>query len=178
MKSVASAQLLLSKYHAMELKANQDPAVFIVNMQSMRVKIEEADSSQAIGDQAFILRIIYKLPEQYDSVRDILEKGINAAVWPTISLMLEALSIRFQRTKARLNETSGNEKTKADMVLYAGGYKGNCCNCGKRGHKAQDCRGPGGGCGSGGSGSGGHGNGGTGGAAAMVAAVVAVASMV
>jgi gag-polypeptide of LTR copia-type len=76
-KSVASALMVLSKYHAMELKTNQDPAVFIANMQSMRAKIEEADPSQAIGDQAFILHIINKLPEQYDSVRDILEKDID-----------------------------------------------------------------------------------------------------
>jgi gag-polypeptide of LTR copia-type len=79
-KSMASAQMLLSNYHAMELKMNQDPAVFIANMQSMRAKIEEADLSQAITDQAFILQIINKLPEQYDSVRDILEKDIDAAV--------------------------------------------------------------------------------------------------
>jgi gag-polypeptide of LTR copia-type len=73
-KSVASAQMLLSKYHAMKLKQNQDPAVFIANMQSMRAKIEEADPSQSIGDQAFLLRIINKLPKQYDGVWDILEK--------------------------------------------------------------------------------------------------------
>jgi hypothetical protein len=31
-KSVANAQLLLNKFHAMELKTNQDPAVFVANM--------------------------------------------------------------------------------------------------------------------------------------------------
>jgi hypothetical protein len=71
-------QMLLSKHHAMELKPNQDPAVFIVNMQSMHVKIEEADLSQAIEDQAFILSIINKLLEQYDSVHNMLEKDIDA----------------------------------------------------------------------------------------------------
>jgi gag-polypeptide of LTR copia-type len=77
-KSMASAQMRLSKYHAMELKSNHDPAVFIANMQSMHAKIEEADPSQSIGDQAFLLRIINKLPEQYDGVWDILEKDIDA----------------------------------------------------------------------------------------------------
>jgi gag-polypeptide of LTR copia-type/Zinc knuckle len=165
-KSVASAQMLLSKYHAMELKTNQDPAVFIANMQSMRAKIEEADPSQAIGDQAFILRIINKLSAQYDSVHDILEKDIDAGVWPTISEVLEKLTIRYQHLQAHLND-NGGEKTKADTVLFAGSFKGNCRNCGKRGHKSQDCRAPGGGaygrgsCGNGGNANhGGRGNGG------------------
>jgi hypothetical protein len=61
-----------------------------------------------------------------------------------------------------LNE-NGAEKIKTDTVLFAGGFKGNCRNCGKRGHKIQDCRAPGGGAyghGNGNTGGGGRGNGG------------------
>jgi hypothetical protein len=91
-----------------------------------------------------------------------------------ISEVLEKLTICYQHLQARLND-NGGEKTKADTVLFAGGFKGNCRNCGKRGHKSQDCRAPGGGAygrvnggnggGSRGSGgnanNGGRGNGGT-----------------
>ncbi len=31
-------------------------------------------------------------------------------------------------------------KVKSMQIFFAGGFKGKCNNCGKIGHKAQDCR--------------------------------------
>jgi Zinc knuckle len=80
-----------------------------------------------------------------------------------VNEVLEKLTIHYQRIQACLNE-NGGEKTKADTVLFAGGFKGNWRNCGKRGHKAQDFRAPGGGAhgcsNGGGNGRSGCGNGG------------------
>jgi Zinc knuckle len=135
----------------------------------MRVKILEADKSQKIDDQALILRILNKLPEQYDGVREMIERDIDKAVWPSVSEVLEALVGRHACIQTRLNANSGGsgeKTTKADTALYAGGgFKGNCNNCGKRGHKAQDCRAAGGGAANGGRGGRGNGNGGRGGGA-------------
>jgi hypothetical protein len=110
--------MLLSKYHVMEFNTNQDPAVFIANMQSMCAKIKEADLSQVIGDQAFILHINNKLLEQYDSVHHILEKDIDAGVWPTISEVLEKLTIGYHCIQACLNENGGRRRIQ--FYLQAG----------------------------------------------------------
>jgi hypothetical protein len=75
---------------------------------------------------------------------------------PTMSEVLEKLTICYQCLQAHLNE-HGGEKTKTDAILCACGLKGNCHNCGKCGHKAQS-GGRAHGCGNSGNGGSGRGN--------------------
>jgi gag-polypeptide of LTR copia-type len=149
-KSVATAQKLLNNYHEKELKNGQDPAVFVAAMQTLRLKIADADKTQKIEDRAFILHILNKLPESYETMVELIEKDINSNNMRTIDSVLEKLVLRFQRIQGRNKSGSlngGNGKSGEDVTLYAGGFKGKCNNCSKYGHKANQCH----------SGAGGHG---------------------
>jgi gag-polypeptide of LTR copia-type/Zinc knuckle len=170
-KSVAMAQKLLNEYHEKELKNGQDLAVFVVAMQMLRLKIADADKTQKIEDRAFILRILNKLPESYETTVELIKNDINSGKMLTVDLVLEKLVLHFQCIQGSNKSggsNGGNGKSGEDVTLYAGGFKGKCNNCGKYGHKADQCRsgsggrGGRGGCGdqSGGrGGSAGHGSG-------------------
>jgi gag-polypeptide of LTR copia-type len=140
-KSVATAQQLLNEYHALELKGDQDPAIFVSKMQTLRTKIEEADKKLKIDDRAFLLRILNKLPEAYETTVDLIELEIDSVEdkLPEINYVLEKLVLRYQRIQTRKGASNKN-KDKDDVALFGGGFKGNCNKCGKRGHKAVNCK--------------------------------------
>jgi Reverse transcriptase (RNA-dependent DNA polymerase)/gag-polypeptide of LTR copia-type len=140
-RSVATAQSLLNDYHALELKGDQDPAIFVSKMQTLRSKIEEADKKLKIDDRAFLLRILNKLPEAYETTVDLIELEIDSVEdkLPDMNYVLEKLVLRYQRIQSRKGASNKN-KDKDDVALFGGGFKGNCHKCGKRGHKSANCK--------------------------------------
>ena len=52
--------------------------------------------------------------------------------------------LKYQKINSdKYGGSSGDQE--GEIGLFAGGFKGKCNNCGKQGHKAKDCRAPGGG---------------------------------
>jgi gag-polypeptide of LTR copia-type len=137
-RSVVSAQMLLNKYYGMELKGNQEPSQFIAKMQNIRVKIEEADKKQAIDERSFLLRILNKLPQEYEATVLMIESEIDEGNVPSINTVVQKLVLQYQRNLSRKGSKKGGGD---DVALYGGGgFKGNCNKCGKRGHKGVDCK--------------------------------------
>jgi hypothetical protein len=131
---------LLNEYHALELKGDQDPAIFVSKTQTLCTKIEEADKKLKIDNRSFLLRILNKLPEAYEMTIDLIELEIdNSEELPEINYILEKLVLRYQRIQSRKGASNKN-KDKDDVALFGGGFKGNCNKCGKRGHKAVNCK--------------------------------------
>jgi hypothetical protein len=87
-----------------------------------------------------LLRILNKLPETYETTIDLIELEIdNSEELPEINYILEKLVLRYQRIQS-CKGVSNKNNDKDDVALFGGGFKGNCNKCGKRGHKAVDCK--------------------------------------
>jgi gag-polypeptide of LTR copia-type len=145
-KSVATVQSLLSQYHGSVMKANQDPAEFIYELENLRAKIVDVDSKRAIDDESFILRLLNTLPAAYTSIVEDIERDLNKKEQVTIPQIRDLLHLKWQRNNVRHNgraTTSTSQSasvTSDERALFAGGFKGKCTSCGKYGHKGYECR--------------------------------------
>jgi gag-polypeptide of LTR copia-type len=86
-KLVATIQALIGKYHSTTMSANQDPAVYIVELESLRAKILEIDKKHEITDYHFILKILNSLPKAYETVVESVEKDLNQEREVTIPMI-------------------------------------------------------------------------------------------
>jgi hypothetical protein len=105
----------------MELKGNQDLAVFLAEMQNLRVKIEEADKDQKMTDRDFILRVLNKLPVEYENTVELIELDIGNTMSISIHSILDKLVLRYQRILNRKDGGKGKSKDgDGDVALYGG----------------------------------------------------------
>jgi len=141
-KTTCSRLDLKKKFINSSLKsAKDDPDVWISELEDLRNQLAEAQrnvqGATTMTDHDFMEHILNNLPKEYESVVNNLENKLDDRTNPlTIQNIQEALNLKFERMKGKKSRGSDeNEET----ALYAGGYKGVCFNCGKRGHKAVDC---------------------------------------
>jgi enhancing lycopene biosynthesis protein 2 len=135
-KSVATIQSLLKDYNKCSIKNGQDPSDYMCILDNLRAKITEIDPQETISDKSFTLKLLNSLPLSYVSIIEEIEKDINRGE------VRNLLHLKWQRiTKPGKSTTSTTTpKTGDDVLLYAGGFKGKCNNCGKYGHKSAACR--------------------------------------
>jgi gag-polypeptide of LTR copia-type len=130
--------LLNKKFHSTVMKANQDPDIFITELEAMKTKLN--DLGHKMDDKGLILHILNNLSPDYSTEVRFLEqrmqtlKEVNKEL--TIEDVRDQLTIQYIRLKQ-----NRNDKPVVEHALYMGArFKGKCHFCGKIGHKATECR--------------------------------------
>jgi Zinc knuckle len=114
-----------------KLSKDEDPDVWITNLEDLRIKLEVMGS--------IMIQILNNLTEEYE-LQSLLEKHIVDANNPlTLEKLKEELTLRFERLTSKIDSAKlkGSFDEKA---LFMGQFKGKCRNCGKLGHKASQCK--------------------------------------
>ena len=136
--SAPSLVKMEKQFRQCALKKNQDPEIWITELEDLRMKLEELGSS--ISDNQFMIHILNNMTSDYDLQLAMMEKRINDKMNPlTIDEIRADLNLRFERLNMELSDDNENEGVE-DLALFGGQFKGKCRNCGAIGHKAQDCK--------------------------------------
>ena len=142
-KSTPSLLKLKKRYENSKLtEVIRDPEDWISELEGIRTEIENIDSSAAISDKEFMVKILNNLPSEYDTILDGLENRLtldpsdsNAL---TIESIREKLSNRYERIADR-DRSELYESEERGLAAYGKQFKGTCNRCGKYGHKGMDC---------------------------------------
>jgi C2H2 zinc-finger/Zinc knuckle len=106
-----------------KLNKDEDPDVWITNLEDIRIKLEVMGSSMT--DELQML---------------LLEKRIVDVNNPlTIEELKEELTLRFERMTSKTDSAKGKGSFD-EKALLMGYLKGKCRNCGKLGHKTSQCK--------------------------------------
>ena len=115
------------------LGKNEDPEIWINNLEDLRIKLETMGS--VMTDDQFIVQVLNSLTSDYKLQMLLLEKQIGNKDNPlSIEELKEELNLRFERLSTSQNDNLGEES-----ALFTSQFKGKCRNCGKFGHKAALC---------------------------------------
>ena len=105
-------------------------------METIRADLELMGSP--INDEDFKIHVLNNLPKEYKS---IVEKLIPDIKVLDVSNLREELQSKYQRI---IKYNDGKEEATKEQALMTSQpfrkFKGKCLKCGKRGHKAADCR--------------------------------------
>jgi chromosome segregation ATPase len=131
---------LTKEFHSKTLLKNQDPDIFITELETLKLRLEDLDHK--ISDKAQVLHILNNLNENYDMEIKLLEHQINLLKEEGLG---KELSVEDVRTELNLRyeriNNNANHKTTMDHAYYMGTrFKGKCHWCGKIGHKSSECR--------------------------------------
>jgi len=136
---------LIKQLNESQMKKNEDPDVWITNLQRLRQRI--AECGKTIDDSELIMHILYHLPSEYDNTNDQYMKDLDDEK----EIELEDLHADLPRKYDRLLDQGNIEKSdddnddkivKEEKALKTGfkkQFKGKCRVCGKIGHKGADC---------------------------------------
>ena len=127
---------LTKDFHSKSLNKNQDPDIFITELEALKVKMHEL--GHEINDKSLILHVLNNLNENYEMEIKMLEHRMQllneANKEMTIEEFLTELNLRYERLKKH------NDKP-IDHAYYMGNkFKGKCHWCGKIGHKSVECK--------------------------------------
>jgi len=121
-----------------KLSKDEDPEVWITDLEDLRLKLELMGSSMT--DNQFMVQVLNSLNEDYEIQMLLLEKRVGNNENPlTIEELKEELSLRFERLLSK-SESTKNEGSSEEKALFTTQFKGKCRNCGKLGHKAAQCK--------------------------------------
>ena len=142
----AEKMKLIKQLNESRMKKNEDPDVWITNLERLRQRI--AECGKTIDDNELIMHILYNLPSVYDNINDQYMKELDNAK----DIQLEDLRADLRRKYDRLldqgniNKTDDNneeekiiKEEKALKTVFKKQFKGKCRICGKIGHKGADC---------------------------------------
>ena len=137
-KNAQTLGKLTRKFHNTAMKKGDDPDLYLLELENTRYKLEEMGES--ITDQAFFLKVINGLSNEYIRQVEDFEKKLNANQPITIEEIHEAVVGLYFRLQS---ETDDGKEDQA--MAMTGQYKGYCRECGKYGHHPDVCRSKGGG---------------------------------
>ena len=83
------------------------------------------------------MHILNNLPGEYKVVQHDLEKRLKNSTNPLTTQDIQT-ELKLKYTRMYLKK-SKDEEMNGKIGLFAGGFKGRCHNCGKRGYKAIYC---------------------------------------
>jgi gag-polypeptide of LTR copia-type len=123
------------KFHSTTMKQNQDPDIFITDLETMKTKM--CDLGHKIDEKALILHIMNNLSPDYATEDRFLEQRMQtlkeAGKELTVEDVRNQLTVQYIRLKHQ-------EKPVMDHAMYMGNrFNGKCHFCGKIGHKATEC---------------------------------------
>ena len=127
---------LTREFHSKKLGRNQDPDIFITNLEALKVKMAELGHN--LPDKSLILHVLNSLPEQYELEVKMLEHKMELLKEKNKEIGIEdvrnELNLKYERLKMQVKPTM-------DHAYYMGTkFKGKCNYCGKYGHKSTECR--------------------------------------
>jgi Reverse transcriptase (RNA-dependent DNA polymerase)/gag-polypeptide of LTR copia-type len=127
--------LINKKFHSTTMKHNQDPDIFITDLEAMKTKM--CDLGHKIDEKTLILHIMNNLTPEYATEVRFLEQRMQmlkeAGKELTVEDVRNQLTIQYIRLKH-------SDKPTLDHAMYMGTrFKGKCHFCGKIGHKATEC---------------------------------------
>ena len=129
---------LEKQFRELSLKKDEDPEVWITQLEDLRVRLEAMDS--IISDNQFMIHILNNLTSEYELQVAMMERRVGDVEKPlTIEEIRGELSLRFER----LNLRSSNNREGEDLeenAFFSGQFKGKCRNCGQVGHKSFQCK--------------------------------------
>jgi gag-polypeptide of LTR copia-type len=131
---------LTRDFHSKTMKPNQDPDVFITDLEALKVKM--AELNHEVSDKALILHVLNNLSDHYEMEVKMLEHKMQLYKdqTPSKELSIEEVRTELNLRYERLKKAHGKHHV-IEHALYMGGkFKGKCHWCGKIGHKASECR--------------------------------------
>ena len=121
-----------------KLGRNEDPEIWINNLEDLRVKLEVMGSNMT--DEQFLIQVLNSLTGDYELQMTLMEKRIGNKENPlTIDELKEDLNLRFERLSSK-SESTRNDDYGEEKALFVTQFKGKCRNCGKLGHKSAQCK--------------------------------------
>ena len=136
--SAPSMVKLEKQFRDLSLKKNQDPEVWITELEDLRVRLEEMGSN--ISDDQFMIHILNNLTSDYELQLALMERRVGDKEKPlTVEEIRAELSLRFERLN--MGSTNNDDKdVMEDQALFSGQFKGKCRNYGQIGHKSYQCK--------------------------------------
>ena len=143
-KSLTNVIFLKKQFYTMKMKEGDSITTHINNIITMANRLKAV--GQELTDQDIVTSLLISLPKSFDALTDALEM-----------LNEDELTLEFVKGKLLNREQKQNEQKETDegantknsaflMQRENGNYQENTCfNCGKAGHKKQDCWSKGGG---------------------------------
>ena len=131
---------LKNEFYTSKLKGKDNPDTWIASLEDIRFRLEALGSK--ISEEDLMEHVLNNLPKDYEISVSKLEDRLGDPNSPlTIEQIQQELNLRYERLygskkSSKYRDDTDNEET----ALFAGGFKGQCNNCGKRGHKAINCR--------------------------------------
>ena len=135
--SAPSMVKLEKQFRQLALQKNQDPEVWLTELEDLRMKLEDMGSS--MSDNQFMIHILNNLTSDYELQLALMERRIGDKEKPlTIDEIRDELNLRFERLS--MKSASNNESdVLEEQALFSGRFKGVCRNCGMIGHKSVNC---------------------------------------
>ena len=141
-RSTPSLLKLQKEYENSKLESStRDPEDWISELEGLRIDIELIESSSAISERNFMVKILNNLPSEYDVILDGLENRL--ALKPddenalTVDGIREKVNNRYERIRKNAKIDVAIEEN--DRALVSVSFKGTCNKCGKYGHKGVGC---------------------------------------
>ena len=141
-KSIAD---LKEECYGAKMRDDQQPSLFIVQMERLKIKMKE--KGHDVNEEDFLLDILSKLPESrsssmmnpYQIKKLFIKEKLMSACTP------DMLTIDLEKTHIENIEETKNKKglNEGEKGFYTSGktLKGKCYNCGKMGRMGKACRG-------------------------------------
>ena len=128
------------------IKEEKNPDEFFADLDKIRLQLQIDYDLKTYDDEKVRSHILYNVkPKIYETVIHVIKRDIDMGTVITLENLKEDLRRVYtqQQTKEYKRESHG------ESVLYAANekykkkfkkvFKGDCRNCGKKGHKAADC---------------------------------------
>lgn len=128
---------LANEIASCKLENDSDPEEWIMNLEVLKEHMGEADKDYAPTQKAFIVQILNNLGPMYETIIEMSERQLRDCNSRKIDFPFNDL---IQELRSKYKRMNNKEEFKVEKALMATGYKGNCRNCGKYGHKSFHCR--------------------------------------
>ena len=136
---------LKEDYYGAKMTMDQQPSLFVVKMERMKIKMKEKGFK--ISEEDFINDVLSKLPESKDpkSMNPYQIKKLFIKEKMTSGYTLDDMTTDLEKTYVEDVEDKIEKSTQnaeGEKAFYTPGktFKGKCNKCGKMGHKGRDCR--------------------------------------
>ena len=136
---------LKTDYYSKKMSKSENPQLFIVDLNGLRDRMTKA--GYTLTDAAYIEDILEKLPSGTKDAAGPYDIEIGMAKLHIADATrarpydLKDLTKDLSNAYKRLKDNGMIEETSNETALYTSGkpFKGQCRQCGKRGHTARDC---------------------------------------